>query len=543
MTDTEPLEYVLYLRKSNGRKAVPRQRAITTGYVKRQGGVILREFSDADRTAFRKVGAEQPVRDDFARMLALLRTRRGLRVAAWHADRLTRNDTDTAELIRVCAEGGHIIETPNGEVYDLSTANGRKRLRDDASDAEYEVDHGRERVLAARDEIEAEGRWLGGKRPFGWELDENPMNADGTPMLDEDGEPVNGILRLVEAEAKAVADASAAVIKGASTAGIARQWNAAGLTGTQGGKWEGKEVRRVLMRPRNAGLMERGGKVTGKASWPAIVDEDTWRAVCAKLSDPDRKTTPGPEVRHLLSHIARCGVCGGPMIASITRDDRRVYRCRAGAKGEAGHVSRDADTLEDYVSGVVIERLSRTDAKKLLVRPQEESSLPELYRQRATLEAAMKSSNQLRREGLLTPEEFRQDRADHQAKAADLAERITAAEEVDILAPVIEDPANVWKTLRLEQKRAVIRRIMTVTVHRQGKGRPKGWTPGSPYFDPEAVKFGPPQPRRLHGYPWCLNPHNHVPLDGQGVPLDTLGFELPADRQTLGSESQAATGI
>ena len=197
-------DFALYLRKSNGRKAVPRQRSLTTMHITGMGGRIIAEFTDADKTAFRKPDGAQPVRDDFTRMLAMLRANPGLGVAAWHADRLTRNDEDTAELIRVCAAGGHLVVTHSGGSYDLSTANGRKRLRDDASAAIYEVDHNRERVLAARAEVAADGRWLGGKRPFGWELDPNPVDEDGEPMLDDDGKPVHGILRLRQPEADAL---------------------------------------------------------------------------------------------------------------------------------------------------------------------------------------------------------------------------------------------------------------------------------------------------------------------------------------------------
>jgi hypothetical protein len=79
-----PAEFVLYTRKSNGRRSVPRQRTITSGYVAKFGGMIFAEFTDADSTAFRKVDGDQPVRDGFASMFALLRSRPGLKVAAWH---------------------------------------------------------------------------------------------------------------------------------------------------------------------------------------------------------------------------------------------------------------------------------------------------------------------------------------------------------------------------------------------------------------------------------------------------------------------------
>src|SRR5436305_860227 len=128
-------DFALYLRRSNGRKPLPRQRAVTTGHVEATGGRIVAEFADADRTAFQKVGGSRPERDDFTRMIALLRATPGLGVAAWHADRLTRNDQDTMELLQVCAAGNHLVVTASGGTYDLATANGRKRLRDDASDA------------------------------------------------------------------------------------------------------------------------------------------------------------------------------------------------------------------------------------------------------------------------------------------------------------------------------------------------------------------------------------------------------------------------
>jgi site-specific DNA recombinase len=100
-------------------------------------------------------------------MLAVLRSRPGLTVAAWHADRLTRDPGDTGELIRVGAAGGHLVETPAGGSCDLPAAHGRKRFGDDADDAACGVGHGRARVLAARAEGAADGRWLGGTRPFG----------------------------------------------------------------------------------------------------------------------------------------------------------------------------------------------------------------------------------------------------------------------------------------------------------------------------------------------------------------------------------------
>ena len=49
------------------------------------------------------------------------------------------------------------------------------------------------------------------------------------------------------------------------------------------------------------------------------------------------------------------------------------------------------------------------------------------------------------------------------------------------------DPEAIWDSLDLDRKRAVLKVLMTVTVHRAPKGRPPGWKPGEPYFHAESV--------------------------------------------------------
>jgi site-specific DNA recombinase len=500
-----PDEYILYTRKSNGRRSVPRQKAITSGYVAKLGGVIVAEFSDADRTAFRKIDGDQPERPDFDRMLALLRTRPGLKVAAWHADRLTRNQEDTTALVRVCAAGGNLVVTATGGTYDLANATGRKTFRNDASDAEFEVDHMRERMLPGRAEVAAEGRWLGGRRPFGWELDKNPMTPlpVSVPMLDADGEPVKGILRLRQAEADALAKAHRDVLDGATVAGIAREWNANGVLTSEGKRWTGREVTRVLRRARNCGLMEYQGQVTGiRASWPPVVDEAMWRAVVAVLDNPGRKTTPGPARKHLLSFIATCGVCNGPVFVSTTsgareraRGTRPVYRCRADSRG---HVARDKAAVDDLITRLVIGRLSRSDAADLLAKDRRDE-LAGLNREARAIEEAMAADRRLQMEGLLSELEFASGRRQHQAQLARVRQEIADAGQADVLAQLaVDDPKasqeqreavvrERWGRLGLDRKRAVIDALMVIVIMPAAKGRPAGWKPGTSYFDPRSV--------------------------------------------------------
>ena len=491
--------YVSYLRKSKGRKAVRQQRTLTRAYVERKGGQLLHEFRDDDQTAFQKVGGARPVRDDFTAMLAMLAANPGLRVVAYHADRLTRSMPDTARLIEVCGTSGNPVETTSGGTYDLSTASGRKQFRDDASAAEYEVDHLTERVLEGKAVVVADGRWLGGRRPFGWELDPAPLDEDGEPLLDEDGKPVKGILRLRQAEADALRTAMLDVLSGRrKTAAIARDWNAAGITTTGGKPWYGSEVKRVLCRARNAGLMEHRGQVLdGAATWPPVTDETTWRAVKAILDDPDRRTTPGPQIAHLLTYVAKCGVCGGWIICSTAaarRNEPRhaVYRCRAGVRG---HVSRDEAAVDEYVTELVIAVVSRPDAARLLIpRAEPGEDLGRLYEEARAIQELMTERDKLHRNRVITTKELVDGRAQLSQELAEVQARIAEAGLDNVLVPLVRsrDPRALWGDLTLTQRRDVIRRLFDITLDPvTAKGRPPGWRAGDRYFRPGSVTVTP----------------------------------------------------
>ena len=270
-----PQEWLLYLRKSVGYAGIDRQRTSTTDHLASRGGRVVDEFSDADRTAYRDPLAPLPPRPDFDRMIAEMARHPGVGVAAWHADRLGRDPEAAEVLIRACIRGKHLISTTRGGDYDVTTANGRDHLRTDINRAAHEVDHNVERLVEAKIELASLGRFLGGRRPFGWQID--------LDVEDDDGEPVKGILILDEREAGLLAQASADVLAGTSLRSIARRWNAAGVTGTGGGRWTTSSVHKALIRPRNAGLAEHHGQVLHgiTPAWPAIVDEDTWRGVTA----------------------------------------------------------------------------------------------------------------------------------------------------------------------------------------------------------------------------------------------------------------------
>ncbi|GAA4626744.1 hypothetical protein GCM10023196_036220 [Actinoallomurus vinaceus] len=461
----------MYLRKSKGKAGITRQRKENRAYADRIGWRIVAEFAEPDTTAFAKIGEEDAPRPEFDKMIEFLgRDDRNppLGILAWHVDRLSRNSGEVRPFAAVCVKGGHLVDTPRCGSYDLSLPNNRKRFRDDVSDAEGEVDHMIERIDAHKAEAAAEGRWLGGRRPFGFK-------KDGT--------------RHRRSEAAAIAKACKDVLAGTSLASIAREWNAAELRTSGGNEWDPTEVRRVLLRARNAGLMVWRGEIVGKASWDPIVKERQWRAMVRVLEDPARRSTPGPERRWLGSGLYVCGVCEQARLRVGTANGGYpTYRCR----GQGVHVSRAAGPLDEYVGEHVVGRLSRPDARDLLMdddRADREELEARLLELRAELQEAESTPARSVRE------------ARKLAEVADLlAAEITEVEgklirpdRAAILRHLIEadDVGEAWLETPLDRQQAVLRALFTVTIHPAPKGRPPGWKPGQPYFHAESVAVEP----------------------------------------------------
>jgi site-specific DNA recombinase len=99
------------------------------------------------------------------------------------------------------------------------------------------------------------------------------------------------------------------------------------------------------------------------AAWPAIVPERQWLAVKRRLSDPARVTTKPGGAKHLLSMIARCDVCSGPMTVRVRRG-LREYRCQ-----DHSHLHVSAGDLDACATAAILAYLTRPDNVERLVPP------------------------------------------------------------------------------------------------------------------------------------------------------------------------------
>lgn len=419
----------------------------------------MREFPENDTSA--STTKPRPV---YTEMLGAVERGEVDVVVAWHVDRLTRKLTDLEHLIELAERTGLRISTVTGDV-DLSTDAGRLVGRILASVARGEVERKGARQRRAQQQAAEQGRPAGGRRAFGY-------SSDG--------------VGLVEHEAEQVTQAYTDLLAGASLKGIARRWNEAGFTTTAGGAWRHDNVRGVLRNARYAGLRTYRGEVVGPAVWPALVSQEDYEAVVAVLSMPERRTTASTARKYLLPGLAFCWKCGSDVATGHTRHGKRVYVCRTNKC-----VSRKADPVDALVAGgvidgvpvagLVVKRLSRSDASDLLAPPAadvaaEQGRADELRRRLDDLATGLE-------EGLLSLAAVRRSSDRLRTELASVEAVIKAATTVDVLGPLVTatDVRAAWADYDLQQQREVIDALMTITLLRPERGHRA--------FDPESVRI------------------------------------------------------
>lgn len=394
-------------------------------------------------------------RPGFTRVLEMVDKRAVDVVVVWHVDRLVRKLADLEDIIERCERAGVRLATVSGDI-DLSTDAGRLVGRILASVARGEVERKGARQQRAMQQAAEAGRprkWS--HRPFGYRADKITR------------EP---------AEAAAVVDACEQILSGGTLLSVARQWQQAGHAPPQGAAtWTQSVVKTVLTNPRIAGLSTYRGEVVGTGTWTKLVPEETWRAVRAVLTDPSRDRPRG--VRTLLGGVARCS-CGQPVFGTRTSRGAAGYRCRALAgkdvtrAGGPGHACRLAGPVDDYITDLVVERLSRPDAADLLVdqgRPDVEALRTEARALRARLEEI---AREFADDDTMPVSMVRIMTERVQAKLGAVEAQMVDAGRLSVLGPLagVADVRAVWDGLDVDRRRAVVDALMTITLHSPGRG-------------------------------------------------------------------------
>lgn len=347
-TDRVPVAAAVYCRisddKSGERAGVERQRADCIALAARRGWPVARTYVDNDVSAYS--GRNRP---EYRRLLADLRSGAVDAVLAWHPDRLHRSPVELEEFIAVVEAASVPVETVTAGQADLSTPTGRAVARTVGAWARFESEHKAERIRRKHEELAREGKGKGGgTRPFGFEDDR---------------------VTIREPEAVLIREAAQRVVLGASLRGICADWTARGVRTPTGAEWRSTSLRRMLASGRIAGLREHHGVVVAEAVWPAIIDRATHERLQVILKDPRRLrrvSGAAPRSYLLTGGLARCGLCGGPLIARPRDDGKRCYVCASGPNfGGCGRLKVLAEPLEDLVAEAIA---SAVDSPALVER-------------------------------------------------------------------------------------------------------------------------------------------------------------------------------
>ncbi|BCO97645.1 recombinase family protein [Mycobacterium intracellulare] len=461
----------IYMRISQDRTGaglgVDRQEQECRKLAERLGWKVADVYADNDISAYS--GKRRP---GYEALLSAIRSGAVHGVLAWHPDRLHRSPRELETYIDACDKHGVETHTVQAGHWDLSTPSGRMVARQLGAVARFESEHKGERIRAARQQQASAGEFHGGIRPYGYE-------ADGVTLRpDEAGE---------------LAKAIEQIVSGVSLRAVVRDLNSRGIpTATGRNRWTAVALSETIQRPRTAGLSSYKGEIVGKAKWLAIVPEETWRAACAILTDPARRTNGGrgPGVRWLGSGLYVCGVCGEPDLRVSSRsgrvEKRRAYRCRSRERATSGgHISREATALDAFVEAVIVERLSRPGLVRRTISAEDTTDVAALRIEADAIRQRQEQLAEAFAEGAITRAQLAAGTKKLQQRGDAIDTRLAAAggrSPLDVIAQAEDIPA-LWGTLNLGQKRAILDYLCTVTVLKVERSR------GAGGFNPEGVRF------------------------------------------------------
>lgn len=438
---------------------------VVVGPEREVGGRAVRAYVDNDISASTLSRKRRP---DYSQLLADAKAGRVHKIRAYTAARLTRRPREFEDLIDLATKHSVVYAYIRSPSFDLNTAQGRQVARTlAAGDAAYpEIIS--ELVLRKKLQAKADGRWLGGGRPFGYE-------ADGMTVR--------------ESEAELIRRATERILAGDSMRSIAEEWNAAGVLTATGREWIGNAVRDVLTRPRNAGLMGKGDRIEGDASWPAIVERDLWEALRAMVKSQRWGPAHSTSRKLLGSFLYRCE-CGelvgsggttrrytnaaGKEVGGLAR-----YRCQSGCG-----LQRIAEPVDKLVLMVAEADLALNGAG--LVVPATDQSEALHKRLRILQARAAEIADAFGDPDIpMTKEQFKSANAPIQREISETEAELGRLSSGLAFSGVADapDPVKAFRAQSDDRKRAIIDARWNVTLMRVGRGRRP--------FDPESVVITP----------------------------------------------------
>ncbi|MEE4489380.1 recombinase family protein [Streptomyces sp. BE230] len=453
---TGPFDAYLYGRNSRDMKKKGKESSVGDQLTEgreiclENGWPIKREFSDIGRSASRYAKRE---REEFEEMIAGIESGDCRILVAWEASRYYRDLDVYVRLRSVCMAAG-VLLCYNGTVYDLSKRADRKATAQDAIQAEDEAEGIRDRNLRTV-RLNAKAGGPHGRILWGYARRYDPDTGD---LAEQYAHPDRGPI------VKKIFDRVAA---GETEYAILQDLRAGGER-LPGIRWEQHHLSEMLRNVAYKGRRIHQGIDVGKALWAPLVEDEVFNAVQQIVRAPERRTSHTSTVVHLLSGLARCGLCeDAPYLRVLNNRGIKSYQC-----SEKFHVVMSEAKLDAYVEEAVVEWLgskaaaaafSSTDdqqrtATARLRQNRMQAQLNEARAQAATFgtDGAPKLSIQslAALEASLTP---------LIAEARQEAESVTVP---PLLRGVIGQPDidAIWEDMSMAQQRALLRAVVTVRL-------------------------------------------------------------------------------
>lgn len=351
-------------------------------------GVPIKVFADNDLSAAK----DDVFRPEFERMREGIRRGECAHLWAVEQTRLTRIETVWFQLATELDRSGvSEVHTRRGGVIDVGgvvagimavlSAHEVKQLRQRLNDKKAALaaqgrptgalGFGYRQVIYTPDEEQRLREWqerrhrarTSGQDMRRWKED-NPRPAGGKPIFDDQGRKSAVI---VEHEAEIIRECAKRLLNGWGVKALATWLNEQDVKGKHGGRIQASSVSDFLTAPSVAGLATYRGEIVGKGTWQPILDEATWRSVCAVIGSRHKSRHRSRRAYLLTGYRMHCE-CGKPMQArgSNAGSKYRYYACEPSVTDGCGRTSIDAVTAENHVAVQLFDHLESLNAADML---------------------------------------------------------------------------------------------------------------------------------------------------------------------------------
>lgn len=371
----QPQAGAIYARLSRNRHGLSTNCAIQEAecrdYAADQGVEIVASFEDDDISASKFSTKPRPGLD---RLLKLVEDNRVNVIYVTELSRLYRRMEELLVLINVSERTAlKRIETTDGEVYHLDTAEGRHQARGAVNNNIRESDVASRRQKRKKAAQAALGKDSGGERPYGYE-------PDRVTVRESEGAVIREMVRRY--------------LNGHSTTQIAYWANDEGHRMARGGQWGSINVRNLMKSRRIGGIRVHLG-AEYPAVWEPIIDKQAFERLQLEIQLRAQHPSAVPKARkYLLTGLVYCAKCGKPMAGNIRRDNpskpkKRYYVCRMHGNHTrtwgCGRTRRYAVPLEHFVREAVLYRLDSKAMAELLSQSRDDGELKALLTQQSSL--------------------------------------------------------------------------------------------------------------------------------------------------------------